>query len=191
MKMLTRRRLFRSAAIAVGGAPLLAQAARSSKPEKMPPQVGDVLAFPSWEQAGRLVQASELVAGDKPLTVYPHDRELGVTRERYRLNQILLIKLEANDGDDATAQISQDGLIAYSGVCTHTACAVSEWDGDKQHFICPCHSSEFDPSRGAKVVNGPAPRSLPSLAIEVRDDFVVVTGPFSAKVGAKKKSGFS
>ena len=191
MKMLTRRRVFRSAAIAAGGAPLLAQAARSSKPEKMPLQVGDVLAFPSWEQAGRLVKASELVVGDKPLTVYPHDRGIGITRERYRLNQILLIKLGPNEGDETTAQISQGGLIAYSGICTHTACAVSEWDGDKQHLICPCHSSEFDPSRGAKVVNGPAPRSLPSLAIEVQDDFVVITGPFSAKVGAKKKTGFS
>ena len=191
MKMLTRRKLFRSAAIAISGSPLITQAARSAKPAKMPPQVGDVLAFPSWEHDGRLVNASEIVAGAKPITVYPHDRNLGVTRERYRLNQILLLKLAADEIDDETANISRDGVLAYSGVCTHTACAVSEWDTDTQHIICPCHSSEFDPGRQAKVVNGPAPRSLPSLAIEIRDDLVVIVGGFSAKVGAKKKSGFS
>ncbi|MGR8950746.1 MAG: QcrA and Rieske domain-containing protein [Gammaproteobacteria bacterium] len=190
-KMFSRRSLFRSAAIIAGGVPLAAHAAKSKKPEKMPAQVGDVLAFPSWENAGRLVKASELSSGEKPLTVYPHDLTLGITRERFRLNQILLLKLETSDIDEATAEISNGGLLAYSGVCTHTACAVSEWDDDKMHFICPCHSSEFDPKRQARVVNGPASRSLPSLSIEIRDDLIVISGGFSAKVGAKKKTGFS
>ena len=190
--MLTRRNLFRTAAIAVSATPLIVTAAKKpNRPERMPVQIGDVLAFPSWENAGRLVQASEVKQGEKPLTVFPRDHSLGVTRERYRLNQLLLVRFDRAALDQDTAQISVDGLLVYSGTCTHTACAVSEWDADKRHFICPCHSSEFDPKNGAKVVNGPATRSLPTLEVVVRDDLIVVAGGFSAKVGAKKKSGFS
>ena len=190
--MLTRRKLFRTAAIAIGATPLVTEAAKKkSRPERLPVQRGDVLAFPSWENEGRLVKASEVKSGEKPLMVYPHDASIGVTRERYRLNQLLLLRLDLADLDSATAELSVNGLIAYSGTCTHTACAVTEWDAEHKHFICPCHSSQFDPKYRAKVVNGPATRSLPILEIAVQDDLIVVTGGFSAKVGAKKKAGFS
>ena len=189
--MLTRRKLFRTAAMTLGAAPLAATAAsKKNRPERMPVQVGDVLAFPSWEQEGRLVKASEVQTGAKPLTVFPHDKALEVTRERYRLNQLLLVRLEASDLDEDTLARSADGLLVYSGTCTHTACAVTEWDAAKQHFICPCHSSEFDPKNRAKVINGPATRSLPSLEVKLVDDLIVVAGGFSGKVGAKKKPGF-
>ena len=189
--MLTRRKLFRTAAIAIGVTPTLAHAAaKKNRPERMPPQVGDVLAFPSWEHDGRLIKASEVVAGAKPLTAFPRDQENGITRERFRLNQLLLVRFDQEALDEDTLKRSAGGLLAYSGTCTHTACAVTEWDAEKHHFICPCHSSEFDPKRRARVVNGPATRSLPTLAIEIKDDLIVVVGGFSAKVGAKKKPGF-
>ena len=160
--MLTRRKLFRTAAIALGVTPLMAPAAnKKNRPERMPVQIGDVLAFPSWEQEGRLIKASEIKQGEKPLIAFPRDESLGITRERFRLNQLLLVRLDEATLDQQTAQISADGLLVYSGTCTHTACAVTEWDAQKRHFICPCQSSEFDPKKRAKVVNGPAPRSLP------------------------------
>ena len=189
--MLTRRKLFRTAAIAIGVTPTLAQAAaKKNCPERMPPQIGDVLALPSWEHDGRLIKASEVVAGAKPLTAFPRDQENGITRERFRLNQLLLVRFDQEALDEDTLKRSAGGLLAYSGTCTHTACAVTEWDAEKHHFICPCHSSEFDPKRRARVVNGPATRSLPTLAIDIKDDLIVVVGGFSAKVGAKKKPGF-
>lgn len=188
--MFTRRKLFRTAAIAITAAPAIATAERVSKPDRIPPQVGDCLAYPSFENDGLVIKASAVQAGQRPLTVFPRDPIAGITRERSRLNQILLMRLPQSSLDEATIAASADGLLAYSGVCTHTACAVSEWNSASLHLICPCHSSEFDPKARAKVVNGPAPRPLPSLPIEVLEDVIYITGGFSAKVGAKKKKSF-
>ncbi|MEM7468556.1 MAG: Rieske (2Fe-2S) protein [Pseudomonadota bacterium] len=186
----TRRKILRSAAIALAAVPLIVDAKKKARPNRMPAQIGDVLAFPSWEQNGALVKASSVQAGAGPLTVFPHDQSLSVTRERYRLNQILLLRLDPQNAQQNLDELGADGFLAYSGICTHTACAVSEWDGESNHFICPCHSSEFDPVNKGKVVNGPATRSLPSLGIKVENDLLVIVSGFSAKVGAKKKAGF-
>jgi rieske iron-sulfur protein len=211
--MITRRKLFRTAAIALTAAPALANAASAKKPDRLPPQVGDVLAYPSWENDGKVIVASEIKAGQRPITAYPRDPLAEITRERYRLNQLLVVRLFDQGGNDSVddldiervaghdlvdevltgRQDEQDldphagEVFVYSGVCTHTGCAVSEWNDSDQHFICPCHSSEFDPLRRAKVINGPARRALPSLSIQVKNDQLVVTGGFSGKVGAKKK----
>lgn len=194
--MITRRKLIRTATIAIAGAPALTNAAgatksKSKKPDRMPPQVGDALAYPSWENEGRVVLASEIVSGAKPITVYPRDLASGVTRERSRLNQILVLRLPSQPPlepiDDT--RLNTD-IMVYSGVCTHTACAVTEWNAESGHIICPCHSSEFDPRQRAKVINGPARRALPSLPVEIRDNMLIVAGDFSAKVGAKKKKSF-
>lgn len=187
--MITRRKLFRTAAIAFAGTPLVESAAnsKSSKPvkaDRMPPQLGDVLAYPSWEHEGRVLAASEVLVGHKPLLVFPQDPNSGVTRERSRLNQLLVMRLASADVDSGA------NIAVYSGVCTHTACAVSEWDEASGHLICPCHSSEFDPVQKAKVINGPAKRALPTIPVEIRDDVIVINGGFSSRVGSKKKKSF-
>lgn len=48
---------------------------------------------------------------------------------------------------------------AFSVVCPHAGCAVSNVDGPR--LICPCHLSEFD-SRGNRLA-GPAPTGLTTL----------------------------
>ncbi len=187
--MITRRKLFRSAAIAIAGTPLAAGAADSKaskalKADRAPPQLGDVLAYPSWENEGRVLAVSDVVVGHKPLLVYPHDPVAGITRERSRLNQLLVLRL------GPTETSAQSEIVVYSGVCTHTACAVSEWDETSGHLICPCHASEFAPAQKAKVINGPAKRALPAIPVEVRDGAITITGGFSSRVGSKKKKSF-
>ena len=131
-------------------------------PSKAPPATGDQLAFGSWENDGRLLLVDDIKPGSAPLMVYPRDPSTGVTRERSRLNQILVMKLDASRLDEATRRRAVDGIVAYSGLCTHAACGVSEWDAGKGLCVCPCHSSAFDPAQGARRVNGPAPRALPA-----------------------------
>jgi len=165
------------------GAPLLSLAA-DTDPSKMPAQPGDRLAFASWDEDPRPVTPADVVLDAAPLSVYPQDGASGVTRENSRLNQILLLRLDPASLDDATRARAIDGIVAYSAICTHAACAVSEWAADKRHLVCPCHSSEYDPAKGAARVTGPTARPLPALPIKLVADKLVIDGPFSAALGA-------
>ena len=60
---------------------------------------------------------------------------------------------------------SDGSLHAFSSVCTHQGCTVGSVSGGR--ITCPCHGSQFDASTGA-VVNGPADRPLPAVAVEER-----------------------
>lgn len=179
-----RRALEGMAGIALCAALPLAEAA--SPPEKMPPQPGDVLATPSWDEQPRVISPADLKAGAAPLTVFPQDPATGVTREKLRLNQILLVRLDPATLDPATAALAADGIVAYAGTCTHTGCGVTDWNAGARHFICPCHLSEFDPAKGARRVAGPAPRPLPALPLKIDNGKLLVAGGFTARVGGAK-----
>jgi Rieske Fe-S protein len=56
-------------------------------------------------------------------------------------------------------------FAAYSAVCTHQGCSVVYKRGE---LVCPCHGSVFDPSKGGRVLNGPAPSPLPRIPIKVQ-----------------------
>ena len=66
------------------------------------------------------------------------------------------------------------GIVAYSKICTHAACAVALYRKPlfpavepRAALVCPCHYSTFDPAEGAKVIAGPAGRPLPQLPLYV------------------------
>lgn len=69
---------------------------------------------------------------------------------------------------------TNEGLRAYSAVCTHFACIV-KWDAEKGQIACPCHAGYFDPLDG-HVLAGPPPTPLASLPVEVRDGQVYLGG---------------
>lgn len=74
------------------------------------------------------------------------------------------------------------GYAAYSKVCTHAGCMVSEEENGR--LVCPCHFAEYDPRRGAEVVGGPAPRALPQLPITISSDgYLMATGGFEGPIG--------
>lgn len=84
-----------------------------------------------------------------------------------------------------------EGLLAFSQICTHAACAVtlfrypvSEETSQGPALVCPCHYSTFDVTRAAEPTFGPAVRALPQLPLAIaRDRTLVAAGPLSGSVG--------
>ncbi len=77
-----------------------------------------------------------------------------------------------------------DGIVAYSKVCTHVGCPVALYEQQTHHLLCPCHQSQFDVSRGAEVIFGPAARPLPQLPITVdAEGYLVAKSDFEEPVG--------
>ncbi|HEY8040759.1 MAG TPA: Rieske (2Fe-2S) protein [Polyangiaceae bacterium] len=100
--------------------------------------------------------------------------------------------------DDNTAGIlarDAKGLYALSATCTHACCtvnvcvdaacaapvttpapcaspAVLTLPAGAPAFLCPCHGSEYQAD--GTVVRGPAPKALPSLAVEVDGDDALI-----------------
>lgn len=80
---------------------------------------------------------------------------------------------------EPTRTYAAHGVVAYSAVCTHLGCTVSEWGW----FHGLCHHARFDPRAGAAVTAGPAPRSVPVLPLEARGDGIACGGAFLSPVG--------
>jgi len=104
-------------------------------------------------------------------------------RSGSRLNQVVLIRVDPARMSEDTATRSINGLVAYSGVCSHTGCDVTDWNSEFLRFQCPCHESQFDPADGARVVGGPAPWQLAALPLKDIDGHVGVAGEFEGRVG--------
>lgn len=70
---------------------------------------------------------------------------------------------------------NQEGLLALYWKCPHLGCTVP-WNDDEGQFKCPCHSSEYN--RYGELVDGPAPRPMDLMAIELDENgnLIVDTG---------------
>jgi rieske iron-sulfur protein len=186
----TRRALLLSA-LATGASLAVTRpaAAEEEKPgADLRPQKGDVLVVSDGDHVGEVIKPDDLKLGGPPLRAWPKDPKTSVVRDGSRLNEILLVRLDPNELDDDTKPRSADGIVAYSAICSHAACPVTEWvkaeEGDKDVFKCPCHNSEYDPRHNAQVVFGPAPRRLPALPVAITEGTLTVAGSFVGKVGA-------
>jgi rieske iron-sulfur protein len=91
------------------------------------PQIGDVLVVSEGEHEGEVIKPDDLKVGGPPLRAWPTDPKTSVVRNGSRLNEVLVIKLEASELDDTTRARAVDGIIAYSAICAHAACPVTEW----------------------------------------------------------------
>jgi len=166
---------------------LVANAARKKDPRRSRLTPGDQLVFAFGDRAGQAITPQDISVGERPEFAYPKDPATDTVRSRFRLNQVLLIRLKLEELSEKTRVRSLDGLVCYSAVCTHTGCDLSDWTGPTQPPVCPCHASFFDPKNHGRVVGGPAPKPLATLPLEVRDGFLTVKGPFIGKIGFKKK----
>lgn len=157
--------------------------AQETDPARMRPQPGDRIAFSRGDRKGTLIAPTDIESGAKPTFAYPWDPARGAMRDGTRLNQLLVLRLDDAAYAAETRARAADGVIAYSAVCTHQKCTVMGWHPDTHLFICPCHETNFDPADGARVLSGPARKSLPALPLQVADGVLTVAGAFTGRVG--------
>ena len=154
------------------------------------PQKGDLLVLSEGDHEGDVIKPGDLEVGGPPVHAWPKDPKTSVIRKVSRLNEILVVKLDPAELDEDTRSHSANGIVAYSAVCTHAGCPVSEWvkaeEGDKNVLKCPCHNSEFNPRESAQVVFGPAPRRLAAVPLAIVDGALTVSATFIGKVGAQQ-----
>jgi ubiquinol-cytochrome c reductase iron-sulfur subunit len=90
------------------------------------------------------------------------------------------------------ASWAPQGILAYSKICTHAACAISLFrsplspttQSRGSALICPCHYSTFDVLDGGSVEFGPAGRPLPQLPLRIDASGALnAGGPMSGPVG--------
>jgi len=145
------------------------------------PQEGDVLVKDGDASLTPLTPV-DIPASAPPTLAWAMDPLSRVVRSGSRLNIILLMRFDAQRFSPATQSVSPDGVVAYSALCPHAGCDVTDWIADRGLLSCDCHSAMFDPSDGARVVDGPSPRPLPALPLKLVDGTLAVAQPFTAAI---------
>lgn len=187
----SRKRLF---LLAGGGAAGLVGAALLTPALSCGPEANRVLSQSPWTRGRRLVTeldepitAAGILVGEL-VTAFPQ----GADKEDIASPVIVVrVRPEELDLPDERRGWAPAGLIAYSKICTHAGCAVSEYrypsygpTAPGPAVVCPCHYSTFSVTNGGKRIFGPAGRALPQLplAIDGNGD-LVAAGGFSGRPG--------
>ena len=88
-------------------------------------------------------------------------------------NTRALVKYNNGNGSILVEHNSDDTYKALSGICTHQNCIVSEFDGSKSVFVCPCHGSQFD--LNGNVKQGPATAKLSTYSTRIENNSLIIT----------------
>lgn len=125
---------------------------------------------------GEPIGVDRLSPGER-MTVFPE------THPGIEKAPTLLFRFDpAEYGGSTNSDWIAEGYVAYSKVCTHAGCMVSEVEDTT--VVCPCHFGKFDPLSGASVVGGPPPRPLPQLPLSVSEEGILTaTADFETGVG--------
>jgi len=151
--------------VAIAGSSAQAQ----DDPAALRPKPGDLLVRDGDDSKKPLAPA-DITADAKPTVAWAMDPDTKTVRNASRFNRLVVGRL----GDE---------VFAFTAICTHDGCDVTDWLADEHMLSCPCHYSKFDPKDGGRVKDGPAPRALPQLPLKVADGVLVVAQPFTSRVG--------
>jgi rieske iron-sulfur protein len=157
-----------------------AQGANGGENERA--KVGDV--FVPIDGGGQSpIEPRDVPIGGPPLFVWPMEPASKLVRNGSRLNKVLLLRLDPATFDAVTREHAADGVVAYTAVCPHTGCDVTDWLAESKLLECPCHMSQYNPGAAGALVAGPAPRALPALPLKITDGKLMVAKPFTSRVG--------
>ncbi|GAA2753752.1 ubiquinol-cytochrome c reductase iron-sulfur subunit [Amnibacterium kyonggiense] len=147
-----------------------------------------------WKQGTRLTKdptGDPILASDVTIGSVFHVIPDGLLKSDDMLEEkgkaaVLLMRLEPGDLHVSPDRKTwnYDGIVAYSKICTHVGCPVALYEQQTHHLLCPCHQSQFDITREAAVIFGPAVRPLPQLPITVDSEgYLVAQSDFHEPVG--------
>jgi rieske iron-sulfur protein len=184
--ILPRFALFRRAVLGLCGTLLASPpdfAQGAADPAMALPQPGDLLVPERSGRSPQPMRPLDLPAGGPPVLAWPLDGATGTVRRGSRFNQVLLVRPRRARRSAAGQIFASQGVVAFSAICTHAGCVVSAWRASEGYLLCPCHGSMYDPSAGARVVGGPAPRPLPALPLRPNRGELTVAATFTSWVG--------
>ncbi|HTL42159.1 MAG TPA: Rieske 2Fe-2S domain-containing protein [Pseudolysinimonas sp.] len=147
-----------------------------------------------WEKGMRLTRdpdGTPIKVSDVTLGSVFHVIPEGLNEAEDRLEEkakaaVLLMRLKEEDlhVSPGREDWNYQGIVAYSKICTHVGCPVALYEQQTHHLLCPCHQSQFDITREAAVIFGPAKRPLPQLPISVdAEGYLVAQSDFHEPVG--------
>jgi quinol---cytochrome c reductase iron-sulfur subunit len=135
---------------------------------------------------GTPIRAADLTIGSVVHVIPEGLNELEDRIEQKAKAAVLLMRLKPEDLHISAGREdwSYNGIVAYSKICTHVGCPVALYEQQTHHLLCPCHQSQFDITREAEVIFGPAKRPLPQLPITVDDEgYLIARSDFTEPVG--------
>jgi ubiquinol-cytochrome c reductase iron-sulfur subunit len=168
----SRRRLLAGAA-GLAGASLTA-AAVVPLASLGPGDVGRKLKASPWRRGVRLVDVHGAPVTADELGVGSFVTAIAEGSDARQLGASVVVVRIAEAEVLSHPEWAPRGIMAYSKICTHAACAVAlfryptyEQTSDPPALVCPCHYSTFDVRKGAEVIFGPAGRPLPQLPLSI------------------------
>jgi ubiquinol-cytochrome c reductase iron-sulfur subunit len=187
----SRRRVL---TVAAGTAGATLAAAALFPVASLGPNVGARIRDTQWFRGRRVVDET-----GKPFR--PDDVPIGAFRTGFpeggKFDELdaplVLVRLALDEIElpEEAKRFLPDGVMAYSKICPHAACAISiyrhplyEPTEPRPALVCPCHFSTFDVARGGAVIFGPAARDLPSLplALNAAGELIAAAG-FTERIG--------
>jgi thiosulfate dehydrogenase [quinone] large subunit len=157
-----RRSLLRGAAVAAGTL-LVAAVSRTAVGDR-PVRAAEALPSPGTRHHGHRSPGHVRSPGSAPSAPAPSGTPIA-SLDRIPVGGAIAFQDPAS-GPAILVRTGPDAVAAFSRVCTHAGCLVG-YDSASKLIVCPCHGAEFDPSRGARVVAGPAPAALQEVPVTV------------------------
>jgi len=180
------RRKALQAALGVGlSIPLIELAEAAKAPEKMRPQTGDFIVYRAGDNKNETIKAADVPEGDELILAIPKDPVSGIVRDKSRFNSLNIVRLDGAQITARTKPYTADNIVAYSTVCTHQGCDLTQWLSETQTFKCYCHYSQFKAIDLGEPIHGPAKRKLAILPLKIQDGVLVAAGKFVGKLGFK------
>lgn len=159
----------------------LSARAAQDNPAAARPQAGDLLVRVG-DASSTPLSAQDIPADSRQTFAWAMDPADSTVRNASRLNRVLILRFDPGKLAPETKTHAVDGVVAYSAICPHAGCEITEWIPAEAAIYCPCHASKFEPADGGKVLDGPAPKPLPALPLQLNEGKLAVAKPFTSRI---------